>query len=86
MLALTSAADSVYPGLWCQGLAPPRRMPSTFFLEFFSQSWLGSPGGVSALDPSSRDVDSGGYGIQGHPWLPREFEIAWATSANGLVI
>lgn len=36
-------------------------------------------------DPSSRELESGRHGIQGHPWLPREFEIAWAMLANGLI-
>lgn len=41
------------------------------------------PGEDFGSNSSSMEVESRGYGVRGHPKLPRELEAAWATLDGG---
>lgn len=49
----------------------------------FSQSLMEGPGEDFGSNSCSIEVESTGYGVRGHPKLPREFEAAWATLDGG---
>lgn len=49
----------------------------------FSQSLMEGPREDFGSNSSSMEVESRGYGVRGHPKLPRELEAAWATLDGG---
>lgn len=84
MLALSSAADSAPRALVLRARSSVEHanyvLSRVLLSVFAGRSWWGF-----SSDPSSKEVESGRHGVQSHLWLPREFEIAWAMLANGLI-